>query len=740
MTKTYQLCTDQTQILNPDNQFVIISARSMTVNKVKSFYAAKTTATTNGVKVLEGTEVAQTIDLDIENLGLGLFSIKPNGDKYALYENVAGKYWGLPDTNGVTQNADLPAGNNTFELSVAFNTDGSLKIKSSATEDTRTLMFSGGTNFKNYKDASYSAAYAYPLFYKEVVETSVDPVDISYKIEGVEGVVTLSCATEGATIYYGTSEDKMTNVYSAPFKVTENCTIYAYADKNGEKSITKNCEVVLPYTSFKKVIENTSGADQITVVGDFQVIYVNGDKRRLILTDGTSNLLIYKQNTEYSIDYAVGTKISKVEGSVASYNNCFRLIDADLTEGGNGCAYSPVELTSLSGLTYEDNIFDEVVIKNCIISGKDSGSPLIELGDESIALYDLFDEGYENAVGADITGFVWRFKDVLEIVPIEITGGEAVATVERPTFTPTDRELKLNDVVTIKCATEGATIYYTLDGTDPDDSSTKYTAPIPFTESCTIKARAYYEGEDKTMLPSPVASREYHVFDPTINVISEGNHNADENNSLNQYIKHNCTVDGVEYHMNAAHVGDGGTNGTNNTLMLNSGNKNAKFCYLIQVSENEGYVLDGIEVAYNTNNNKVNFAVRAANTPFDDSDSNMESVKTAITKHGVAVGTITESSPALSSEDFAKEYKYFAIYPLVDKAVYLDNFTIRYREAGPLTAPQLLGLEDLDEENVFYDDDEGEYLVMASEPLMVDFDIDLEDNPGVEIYYALMPM
>ena len=47
----------------------------------------------------------------------------------------------------------------------------------------------------------------------------------------------------------------------------------------------------------------------------------------------------------------------------------------------------------------------------------------------------------------------------------------------------------------IRCATEGATIYYTTDGTDPTDQSTLYTDSIPVFETTTIKAIAYKDGE-----------------------------------------------------------------------------------------------------------------------------------------------------------------------------------------------------------------------------------------------------
>ena len=48
--------------------------------------------------------------------------------------------------------------------------------------------------------------------------------------------------------------------------------------------------------------------------------------------------------------------------------------------------------------------------------------------------------------------------------------------------------------VTISCATEGAAIYYTTDGTVPTAGSTPYTGPIPMSATGMIRAKAFREG------------------------------------------------------------------------------------------------------------------------------------------------------------------------------------------------------------------------------------------------------
>lgn len=55
--------------------------------------------------------------------------------------------------------------------------------------------------------------------------------------------------------------------------------------------------------------------------------------------------------------------------------------------------------------------------------------------------------------------------------------------------------------VTLACETTAATIYYTLDGTDPTAESTQYTAPFTLTESATVKAIAI-SGSNKSSIVS----------------------------------------------------------------------------------------------------------------------------------------------------------------------------------------------------------------------------------------------
>lgn len=77
-----------------------------------------------------------------------------------------------------------------------------------------------------------------------------------------------------------------------------------------------------------------------------------------------------------------------------------------------------------------------------------------------------------------------------------------------PTFSLAEGYYKTAQTLAMSCATEGATIYYTTDGTAPTDQSTQYTGEISIGATQTVKAIAY-KGETA----SEVASAYYYVGD-----------------------------------------------------------------------------------------------------------------------------------------------------------------------------------------------------------------------------------
>ncbi|MBW6515655.1 MAG: chitobiase/beta-hexosaminidase C-terminal domain-containing protein [Candidatus Cloacimonetes bacterium] len=107
----------------------------------------------------------------------------------------------------------------------------------------------------------------------------------------------------------------------------------------------------------------------------------------------------------------------------------------------------------------------------------------------------LIAKGFKN--GWDASQIATAVYTIEEDLPSE--------TVATPTFDPPGGTYDAPQTVTITCTTEGATIRYTTDGTDPNEISPVYSDPIMIDGNTTIKARAYKTG----WLESDIAVADY---------------------------------------------------------------------------------------------------------------------------------------------------------------------------------------------------------------------------------------
>ena len=108
----------------------------------------------------------------------------------------------------------------------------------------------------------------------------------------------------------------------------------------------------------------------------------------------------------------------------------------------------------------------------------------------------------------------------LQLSTVYISFGQLSGYVATPTFSPEEGTYYDTQNVTITCATDEATIYFTTDGTDPSTSSSEYTSAIPVLATTTIKAIAVKSG----MNNSPVATATYTILipiDPTVSFAND---------------------------------------------------------------------------------------------------------------------------------------------------------------------------------------------------------------------------
>jgi hypothetical protein len=95
-------------------------------------------------------------------------------------------------------------------------------------------------------------------------------------------------------------------------------------------------------------------------------------------------------------------------------------------------------------------------------------------------------------IGASLTIRAIAVQEGME--PSEILEAVYIVKAETPVASPGAGEVDSGAAVALSTATEGAEIYYTLDGTAPDRTKTKYTSPISITAAVVIRAIAVKEG------------------------------------------------------------------------------------------------------------------------------------------------------------------------------------------------------------------------------------------------------
>lgn len=111
-----------------------------------------------------------------------------------------------------------------------------------------------------------------------------------------------------------------------------------------------------------------------------------------------------------------------------------------------------------------------------------------------------------------VTGILSYYGSNWQLLLNDAAGLSDFNGVASPVFSPEGGIVEEGTTVTISCPTEGATIYYTVDGTEPTVSSTQYSQPVTVNADMTIKAIAAKEG----MVTSSVATAAYTIGTPIV--------------------------------------------------------------------------------------------------------------------------------------------------------------------------------------------------------------------------------
>ena len=367
--------------------------------------------------------------------------------------------------------------------------------------------------------------------------------------------VSISTSTEGATIYYtldGSDPSESSAEYTAPIEISETTTVKAIAYKDGmnpsniatSEYAIEDIPDVMPIAD----IQNNESAYEgqlVTIEGVVTIgdgLLYSGKTKFYVQDDSGRGIMIYN-GTSLPTTYVRGDKIH-VMGTVTKYYSDVEITNPTVTliSQGNAlptpCAITGSEDETLNGTwgvasgTINDIYDSGTMIKITIdVNGTDIPFVFWNTTGADVSQYQLEDE-------VQIYGVIAFYSNELQAVcgyetDISYVAGDTVIT---PAFSPAGGTYYETINVSITSATEGATIYYTLDGSEPSEASTEYTASIEVSENTTIKAKAYKAG----MTASNVATAEY-VIESTPDTMPI----ADIQNDFDSYDGQLVTVEGV---------------------------------------------------------------------------------------------------------------------------------------------------------------------------------------------------
>ena len=292
---------------------------------------------------------------------------------------------------------------------------------------------------------------------------------------------TITCATDGASIFYSLDGSEPSIAYTGPVSIDAGASvtlkakatktdyndsavaeaIYTYVEPAPEgakyqvvdiSEITASDIVVIYDTNSERAMSNnngTSAAPSAVAVGH------NSDGSELVYADVTDNL-------KWNIVKSGDNYIIYPNGTTDTWLYC--------TATNNGVRV---------GSTNDAKTFT---------TGETSGRVYLQhIGTSRyLGVYNNQDWRCYTSMGSNIANQNTKFYRYI---------ASAGAQVETPAISPNGgSDLTEAQTVTLSCETDGASIYYTLDGSTPTAESTLYSAPFTVSENTTVKAIGIKEG------------------------------------------------------------------------------------------------------------------------------------------------------------------------------------------------------------------------------------------------------
>lgn len=636
----FQKVTDVAQLADGDKVVIVNEEFSTIMGGQSGKYRVKLDVTISGNQIVTSQDAA-------------VFTLGKNADGTFTFNDGSG-YLYCNAKNSLSTGDD----SNNINWEIAIDT-GVTKIINTIFVDSEgkkyEIMYNSSSGTERF--ACYVGTQKNITLYKEIRTTQV--ITPTFSVESGEiypdTEIAINCATEGAKIKYRLDEDPTVLDYSAPLMFTEigkTVTVTAWAEAEG---LEASEQAVATYNVVEKpaTIEFTKVEDLSLLSTDDRVIIVCEDYNNAMSTTVSSNKI---EPAEVSIDNGV---INLPVNSTAAIFSVTSLGENTFTfsNGANYLYSTGSKKTDLNYGTESNRI-------NFTASNSENGILLTIGTDTRSVLFNGSVFGYY--AKSNIGGSYYVVSLYKEIVD-----ENQVAT---PTFSLTSGTYEGTQSLTMDCATEGATIYYTVNG---GETQTYANDAIELTEGeYAFVAWAEKDGMTKSL----EVTANYTIVAPLVaNSIAEfltlGAENADREITLN------CDLT-VTY--------QGSTKEGNTTRDLYVQDKDGKGLLIFNFDNpqlKKGDVISGVKGKYDFYNGvpeliepvlgEVKETVEVAPVSVDASQLTVDNVNDYVVINNVELSEVNGANATLNDETAT-----LALYNKYNACTYPEDLTKKYFVTG----------------------------------------------------------
>ena len=338
----------------------------------------------------------------------------------------------------------------------------------------------------------------------QVAAPAFDPAEGTYD-EAQE--VTISCETEDAVIYYtldGSDPSTDSTEYDGAITVSETTTIKAYAVKEG---LADSIVVSATYTITPVVPGQVAAPTFDPAAGTY------ASEQTVTISCKTEDAVIYytldgsDPSTE-SAEYDGAITVSETT-TIKAYAVKEGLADSIIVSATYTINPEAPEQVAAPTFDPEEGIYESEVAVTISCETEDAIIYYTLDGSDPSTESTEYDGAITVSETTTIKAYAVKegMTDSIVVSATYTITPEAPEQAAMPAFSPAAGEYTGEQTISISSATEGATIRYTTDGSDPAETSAVYEGPITVSETTTIKAYAVKEG----LIDSDIATAVYTI-------------------------------------------------------------------------------------------------------------------------------------------------------------------------------------------------------------------------------------